>query len=337
MGKKVNSLGALLKSNKLKMINAAIKSNFLANLVINESMAYKNLLSNIYTGNKSKQDKAKYLSTLKNFWEKNKDSLTVEIMQLKEKSGDSANLNKDLSKEEINSNNVLNLSENKCDSEIGIVSDSETKGNMINKFIKDEKINSSNSEDVCDLPENKCDSEIGIVSDCETEGNMINKFINVEKTNSNKLSDVFELSEKKCDSDIENMSDCETDSNNSDDVFDLSGYKFDSEMESVTCDTEERSEFRTLEPILRIKKWTVSKAKISKICDLKTHKLLGGWYNIVYDDYISKHNPYCVLVFRRTHVKKKGSIRKNLPLFRTRATCKHSTCKTTHIFTIHER
>ena len=267
MGKKVNSLGALLKSNKLKMINAAIKSNFLANLVINESMAYKNLLSNIYTGNKSKQDKAKYLSTLKNFWEKNKDSLTVEIMQLKEKSGDSANLNKDLSKEEINSNNVFNLSENKCDSEIGIVSDS------------------------------------------ETDGNMINKFKNVEKNYSN----------------------------NSDDVFALSENEYDSEIESIMSDTEERSEFRILEPILRMKKWTVSKASICNICDLKTHKLLSGWYNIVYDDFISKHNPYCVLVFRRTHVKKKNSIKKNLPLFRTRATCKHSTCKTTHIFTIHER
>ena len=296
MVNKVNPLSALLKSNKMKMINAAIKVNFLELLVINESMAYKHLLSNIYKGRfTSKQKKKSYLETLKVFWRKNKDSLTVEIMQLQKKSGDLSNLNKGLSKEEIDSNNVFNSSENNCDSEFATISNS------------------------------------------ETEGNLINKFINVEKTNSNKLSDVFELSEKKCDSDIENMSDCETDSNNSDDVFDLSGYKFDSEMESVTCDTEERSEFRTLEPILRIKKWTVSKAKISKICDLKTHKLLGGWYNIVYDDYISKHNPYCVLVFRRSHVKKKNSNKKNLPLFRTRATCKHSTCKTMHIFTIRER
>ena len=117
----------------------------------------------------------------------------------------------------------------------------------------------------------------------------------------------------------------------------LSEHNCDSEMESIMSDTEDRSEFRNLEPIIRMKKWTVSKANMSNICDLKAHKLLSGWYNIVYDDYISKHNPYCVLVFRRTHVKKKGSIRKNLPLFRTRATCKHSTCKTMHIFTISER
>ena len=86
--------------------------------------------------------------------------------------------------------------------------------------------------------------------------------------------------------------------------------------------------------IIRMKKSTVSKANI---CDLKAQNLLGGWYNIVYDDYISKRNHYCVLVFRRSHVKKKSSNKKNLPLFRTRATCKHSTCKTMHIFTIRER
>jgi len=183
-------------------------------------------------------------------------------MQLEKKSGDLANLNKDLSKEEIESNNVFSLSENKHDSEIRIISDFETEGNVIN----------------------------------------------VEKTNSSNSDDVFALSENKC----------------------------DSEMESIMSDTEERSEFRILEPILRMKMWKVSKANICNIFDLKTHKLLGGWYNIVYDDFISKHNPYCVLVFRRTHVKKKNSIRKNSPLFRTRATCKHSTCKTTHIFTICE-
>jgi len=146
------------------------------------------------------------------------------------------------------------------------------------------------------------------ICDSETEGNIINKFINVEKTNSNNSDGVCDLFENEC----------------------------DSEMESIMSDTEERSEFRILEPILRMKMWKVSKANICNIFDLKTHKLLGGWYNIVYDDFISKHNPYCVLVFRRTHVKKKNSIRKNSPLFRTRATCKHSTCKTTHIFTICE-
>jgi len=51
-----------------KMINAAIKANFLELLVINENMAYKNLLSNIYKGRlRSKQVKKKYLQTLKVF------------------------------------------------------------------------------------------------------------------------------------------------------------------------------------------------------------------------------------------------------------------------------
>ena len=122
------------------MINAGIKSIFLELLVINEKMPYKNILNNIYKGRfKSKQVKRNYLQTLKVFWEKNKDSLTVEILQLEKKSGDLASLNKDLSKEDIDSNNVFSLSENKCDSEIEIMCDCET--------------DSNNSDNVFDLSE----------------------------------------------------------------------------------------------------------------------------------------------------------------------------------------
>ena len=176
----------------------------------------------------------------------------------------------------------------------------------------------------------------------------LNKFWNANKDNLTK--EILELQNKNSVNLKPNISNKQSDSNSSNDDFSISESECDSEVESLVsgCEKEiqtlekdsiisnriEESEYRNLETVLNIKRWSVSKAEVKNVLDLKSYKMVNGWYNIVCDEFIIKHNPYCVLVIKRSHLKKKNSNKKNLPLFKAKLTCKHSTCKTVHIFTI---
>ena len=130
-----------------------------------------------------------------------------------------------------------------------------------------------------------------------------------------------------------NNSSCYLDS--SDDNYDISKNK--SIFEKKTMNAKD-FELQRLSPVPKTKTWPVSKLMADKVCELKNQKKrLEGWSDLLIDDYISTHNPHCVLIFKSSHAKKENSNKKNLPLFRARAFCKHSTCKTLHVFTINKK
>ena len=152
--------------------------------------------------------------------------------------------------------------------------------------------------------------------------------VNLKQNLSNKQSDFsssnddFNLSENECDSEVESL------------VSDSEEEKETVERDAIKLDHTKESEYRNLQTVSKIKRWSVSEAAVKHIFDLKSYKMLDGWYNFVIDEFITKHNPHCVFVIKRSHLKKKNSNKKNLPLFKAKLTCKHSTCETVHIFTI---
>ena len=123
-----------------------------------------------------------------------------------------------------------------------------------------------------------------------------------------------------------------------------SEYQSTSESESLTITSESEKEqenienlslsFKNLRAIDNIKKWSVSKDQIKKFFNFKINDVKKDWCNIVFDSFIVKHNPYCVLVFKYKHVKVENSRKRKMPFFRATARCKHSSCKTNHTFTM---
>ena len=80
MGQKKNNISLLFESNRSRIVEATIKSNFLEQLKVNEGCAFKHFLSSIYKGNfVSKKIKENKIRNLKNMWKKNKELLTKEI------------------------------------------------------------------------------------------------------------------------------------------------------------------------------------------------------------------------------------------------------------------
>ena len=80
MAKKKNQIQVLYKSNRSKIVEAAIKSNFLELLKEKQSEAFNSFLCNIYTRKfASKSEKQNYISNLKAMWNRNKEDLTKEI------------------------------------------------------------------------------------------------------------------------------------------------------------------------------------------------------------------------------------------------------------------
>ena len=83
MGKKRTNILLLFESNRSRIVEAAIKSNFLEQLKVNEGCAFNYFLSSIYKGNfTSKQCKENKLRNLKALWKKNKELLTKEINEV---------------------------------------------------------------------------------------------------------------------------------------------------------------------------------------------------------------------------------------------------------------
>ena len=111
MGRKENCISLMYKSNRSRILKAAIESNFLEQLQANDSYAFKNFLSCIYKGNfKSKKVKVNKLCNLRDFWKENKELLTKEINELEKSVKNPKNLQKTLGVEEAG---VKNLK--KCD------------------------------------------------------------------------------------------------------------------------------------------------------------------------------------------------------------------------------
>ena len=111
MGRKKNCISILFESNRSRILKAAIESNFLEQLKVNDSYAFRNFLSCIYKGNfKSKQIKLNKLCNLKDFWKENKEILSKEINELKESLKNPLGLQKTLGVEQADEKNS-----NKCD------------------------------------------------------------------------------------------------------------------------------------------------------------------------------------------------------------------------------
>ena len=111
MGRKENCISLLFESNRSRILEAAIESNFLEQLKVNESYAFKNFLSCVYKGNfKSKKVKVNKLKNLTSFWKENKELLTKEINELKKSLKNPICLQKKLGLKQADEKNP-----NKCD------------------------------------------------------------------------------------------------------------------------------------------------------------------------------------------------------------------------------
>ena len=107
MGRKKNCISILFESNRSRILEAAIESNFLEQLKVNESYAFKNFLSCVYKGNfKSKKVKVNKLKNLTSFWKENKELLTKEINELEKSVKNPKNLQKTLGVEEAGVKNL---------------------------------------------------------------------------------------------------------------------------------------------------------------------------------------------------------------------------------------
>ena len=325
MPKRESNISILLKSNRSKIVEAAIKSNFLELLKENESQAFNSFLCNIYTGTfSSKEKKHLYISNLKLLWNKNKEHLTKEIDQLKtQKNPESPQ--KTLSVEQI-------------DNRIHRKNDYSP--------VKQKK----NMERVSSIPGNQAK----VVDEIKSMQNNYNKLKKCElfedQSNLNNLNEKEESTKASRTSKTNSIKQIEmvNDFNNFYNTYHSSeslASKFESENETLginrnsflSSNSAENSEFRALRTIEKRKVWAVDKAKVKNIFNFKSHNMENCWSNILYHDYISTHNPYCVLVFKNRHVKKQHSFKKNLPLFRAVAVCKHSSCNTNHVFTMREK
>ena len=128
------------------------------------------------------------------------------------------------------------------------------------------------------------------------------------------------------------LNDSTKDQSRLDDSYDLSSNKniFKQKVTNL-----EDIKLQDLTPVPKTRTWPASKQIVNKILELKNQKK-DGWSDLLIS-YIEKHNPHCVLVFKFSHVKKWNSYKRHLPVFRARAVCKHSCCKTMHIFIINEK
>ena len=326
MAKKKNPIQVLYKSNRSKIVEAAIKSNFLELLKENPSQAFKSFLCNIYTRKfASKSEKQNYISNLKAMWNRNKEDLTKEINLHKktQKNPESPQKNLSVEQSDVISPRKKNLTPFKQKRDIesitsnpgkrpAVVEDRNSAQNNSIKFkrcklFEDQRnLNSIGEQD--EFAKASRNFKTSSIKQVE----MVNDFINFDNSynSSESLASEFE-------SETEMMKKNKK-------IF-------------FSNNSSENSEFRTLRTIEKRKIWTVNKAEVKSIISFKTNILEYNWSNIVFDKYISTHNPYCVLLVKNSHVKKKNSNKKTSPFFRATASCKHSSCNTKHIFTIKEK
>ena len=320
--KKGSSISVLYKSNRSKIVEAAIKSNFLELLKENQSEAFNSFLCNIYTRKfASKSEKQNYISNLKAMWNRNKEDLTKEINLHKKTQKNPESPLKNLSVQQTNKK-IHKYSPVKQKNITKRVTRSKRNQGKVVEEIKSQ-LNDCNKDKKCEFLEDQSNV---------TSINKKEKFTKAKGTSKPKSVKQFD-----------NVNECIS----SDDTYHSSespASKTESEKNSLeqnynsisSLESDENTEFSTIKNIQKKRTWTVSKAKIKNIICFKTHRLQRDWANIVYDDYINKHNPYCVLGFNNSHVKKKGSNKKNSPLFKATAYCRHSSCKTNHTVIMRE-
>ena len=299
--KKESNISKLFKSNRSKIVEAAIKSNFLELLKKNQNLAFNSFFHNIYSGwNKTKTQQRQYIANLKALWNNNKEDLTKEINQHKRTQKNSESPKKTSSVEQTDK-------KIKQGNQAQVVEDIKSQQNDCNKFKEceflEDQSNLNNINENEEFEKVRGNSKPISVKQLEN----INVYISSDSTYHSSESPASEI-------ESENKS-LEKNYNS-----------------NLSLQNDESSEFRTIRTIHKNRIWVVGKAEIKKIFCFKTYRLHKNWANIVYKDYINRHNPYCVLVFNNRHVKKKYSKTKNSPLFKAFANCKHSSCKTKHIF-----
>ena len=277
--KKESNISKLFKSNRSKFVEAAIKSNFLELLKENQSQAFDSFFRNIYSGwNKTKAQKSRYIANLKFLWNNNKDDLTKEINQHKRTQKKLESPKKTLSVEQTNK-------KTKQGNQAQVVKDIKPQQNDCNKFKECQFL--EDQSNLNNINENKEFANARGTS-------KPNSFKQLENVNDSISSDSTYHSSESPASEIESENKSLEKNYNS----------------NLSLESDENSEFSNIRTIPKNRKWAVSKPEIKNIICFKTYTLQKDWANIVYDDYINKHNPYCVLVFKNSHVKKKDSKKK---------------------------